>query len=369
MKKIVIVTIIVLLAAAFIIFGLAELKQILEVLKKSNPLFLLVALFFEIACLCNNALTFGSLYRLVGLKEKRRQLFLLTTAANFINLIAPSGGVGGIAVFIDAARRRNVSTARVMVVGVLYLVYEYAALFCILLLGFLVLIRRNNLNAGELVAASFLLVIALADGAILVLGYKAPGKLGNLLAWLARLVNRILKPFLHRDVLQIEHAYRFSREVAEGIATIRGSRTNLIWPFLFTLNNKALLLCVLASTFLALNTPLTIGTLVGGFSISYLFFYASPTPSGVGIVEGVMPAALNTLKVPITEAILITLVFRSMTIWFPFCVGAVTLRFLHSPQGASHEDGASGTKAANVKDPGLQRLKRRLQGSPQDNQH
>jgi uncharacterized protein (TIRG00374 family) len=335
-KKIIVI-IVVLLAAAFIIFGLSELKQILEVLKKSNPVFLLVAFGFEIACLFNNAATFNALYRLVGLKERRWRFFLLTTAANFINLIAPSGGVGGIAVFIDAARKRNLSTARVMVVGVLYLVYEYAALFCILLLGFIVLIRRNNLNAGELVAASLLLVVALADGAMLVLGYKAPGKLGNVLAWLARLANRVLKPFLHREVLKVESAHRFSREVAEGIATIRGSRRNLIWPFLFTLNNKALLICVLASTFLAVNTPFTIGTLVGGFSISYLFFYASPTPSGVGFVDGIMPAALNTLRVPITEAVLITLVFRAMTIWFPFLVGAAALRVLHRPQEGSQE--------------------------------
>jgi uncharacterized protein (TIRG00374 family) len=341
MKKIIII-IVVLLAAAFIIFGFSELEQILVVLKKSNPIFLLVAFLFESICLFNNASTFHALYRLVGLQEKRWQLFLMTTAANFINLIAPSAGVGGIAVFLDAARRRKISTARVMVVGVLYLVYEYAALFCTLLLGFIVLIRRHNLNAGELVAAGFLLVIALADGAMLVLGYKAPQKLGNVLAWSARLINRILKPFLHRDAVKIEHAYQFSREVAEGIATIRGNHRNLIWPFLFTLNNKALLLCVLASTFLALDTPFTIGTLVGGFSISYLFFYASPTPSGVGFVEGILPAALHTLRVPITEAVLITLVFRTMTIWIPFFIGAAALRLLHRPQGASDEDGKKG---------------------------
>jgi uncharacterized protein (TIRG00374 family) len=319
MRKIIIV-VVVLLAAAFIVFSFSELEQILEVLKRSNLLFLLVAFLFEIVCMFNMASTFGALYRLVGLREKRWQLFLMATAANFINLIAPSGGVGGIAVFLDAARRRNISTARVMVVGVLYLVYEYAALFCVLLLGFVVLIRRNNLHAGELVAAGLLLVIAMADGAILVL------------AWLTRLVNRLLKPFFKRDVLKIEKAYGFSREMAEGIATIRRGRTNLIWPFLFTLNNKVLLLCVLASTFLALNTPFTIGTLVGGFSISYLFFYASPTPSGVGFVEGIMPAALNTLQVPLTQAILITLVFRGMTIWLPFLTGAAALRLLHRPR-------------------------------------
>jgi len=237
--------------------------------------------------------------------------------------------VGGIAVFLDAAKSRKIPVGKVMVVGVLYLVYEYAALFCILALGFIVLIRRHNLNAGELVAAGFLLLVALADGAVLFLGYKSSEKLGKLLAWLSQLGNRILRPFIHRDFLKIENAYKFSSDVAEGIATIRGSRKNLIWPFLFTLNNKALLLCVLAFTFLALDTPFSAGTLVGGFSISYLFFYASPTPSGVGIVEGILPVTLNTLRVPYTEAVLITLVFRGVTVWFPLIMGAVAFRLLH----------------------------------------
>jgi uncharacterized protein (TIRG00374 family) len=128
--------------------------------------------------------------------------------------------------------------------------------------------------------------------------------------------------------LDVEHAYGFSREVAEGISAIRGSHDKLIRPFLFTLNNKFLLLCILAFSFLALNTPFTLDILVGGFSISYLFFYASPSPSGVGMVEGIMPTALSTLGVPFTEAVLITLVFRAVTLWFPFVVGGLSFRWL-----------------------------------------
>jgi uncharacterized protein (TIRG00374 family) len=329
MRKIVLV-IVAILAVAFVIFSFAELQNILNTLKKSNLIFLLIAFVFEIICLYNTSATFGALYRLVGLQESRWRLFLMTTAANFVNLVAPSGGVGGIAVFLDNARKRKISTGRVMVVGVLYLVYEYAALFCVLLLGFIVLIRRHNLNAGELIAAGFLLLIALADGTVLYLGYKSSEKLGRLLAWLSRLVNRIMSPFFHRDLLKVENAYHFSREVAEGISTIRGSHKNLIWPFLFTLNNKALLICVLAFSFLAFNTPFSTGTLVGGFSISYLFFYASPTPSGVGFVEGILPVALNTLMVPITNAVLITFLFRAVTLWFPLLVGAVAFRILQN---------------------------------------
>jgi uncharacterized protein (TIRG00374 family) len=337
MRKIVLI-IVALLAVAFVVFSFAELQNILDTLRKSNLVFLLVALLCEIICLYNTSATFGALYRLVGLQESRWRLFLMTTAANFVNLIAPSAGVGGIAVFLDDARSRKISTGRVMVVGVLYLVYEYAALFCILLLGFIVLIRRHNLNTGELIAAGFLLLIALADGTILYLGYRSSEQLGRLLAWLSRLVNRFFTPFFHRDLLKVEAAHHFSREVAEGISTIRSSHKNLIWPFLFTLNNKALLICVLAFTFLALNTPFSTGTLVGGFSISYLFFYASPTPSGVGFVEGILPVALNTLNVPFTNAVLITLLFRAVTLWFPLVVGAVTFRILQKRRQVPAEE-------------------------------
>jgi uncharacterized protein (TIRG00374 family) len=329
MRKIITV-IVILLAVAFVIFSLTELHSILDALKKSNIIFLLIAFLFELICLYNTSVTFGALYRLVGLKESRWQLLLMVNAANFVNLIMPSVGLGGMVVFLDSARSRKFPAARIMVIGALFMVYEYAALFCALAVGAIVLVRRNNLNAGELVAAGFLLAVALADAMVLILAYKSPERLGNLLAWLSRLVNRLLKPFLHRDWLKAENAYKFSSEMAEGIATIRGSRKSLIWPFLFTLNNKALLMCVLAFTFLALGTPFSAGTIVGGFSISYLFAYASPTPSGVGFVEGILPVALHTMTVPLTQAILITLAFRAVTLWFPLALGFIAFRLLQS---------------------------------------
>jgi hypothetical protein len=66
-----------------------------------------------------------------------------------------------------------------------------------------------------------------------------------------RLANRVLIHFNRSDYFNTGTAYSFSRDLAEGISAIRGRRTDLVWPFLFTLNNKALLLLVLAFTFSA----------------------------------------------------------------------------------------------------------------------
>ncbi len=331
MRKI-IIALVLFLAVVFVIFRFSELKNILATLHRSDYRFLILAIFFELIWLFNNASDYGSLFRLVGLKEKTSHLILVATAANFINVVAPSVGIGGMAIFMDDAARRNHSTGRVTVVGVLFILFDYLAFFCVLALGILVLIRRNNLNAGELTAAAILLAIAASLAFLLYLGYKSAERLGNALAWLARLVNRILRPFMHRDYLKEDRAHFFAREAADGIAMLRGKRKELLWPFLYALNNFALLICVLAFTFLAWGTPFSIGTLVAGFAIAYLFLIVSPTPSGLGVVEGVMTIALNTLRVEWAAAALITLTYRFITFWFPLGVGAVAFRILGGKQ-------------------------------------
>jgi uncharacterized protein (TIRG00374 family) len=301
-----IILLILFLAVLFVFLSFSELQNIAETLQQSNWIFLTFAILFECLWFYNFAITFGSLYRLLELEETRGRLLLMATA-----------------------RQRDQPTGRVTVVGVLFVLYDYAAFLCVLTLGLVVLFRRNHLTAGELSATAILMLIALAMASLLYLGYKSSERLGKVLAWMARLVNRVVRPFIHREYLKEENAHAFARDAAEGIAIIRSKRKALLWPFLFALNNKALLICVLAFTFLALGTPFSVGTLVGGFSIAYLFLIVSPTPSGVGVVESILPVALNSLRVQWAAAVLITLVYRAVTFWFPLLVGAVAFRILN----------------------------------------
>jgi glycosyltransferase 2 family protein len=327
MRKI-LISLILFMGVVFVILRISEIKDILKTLEHSDYRFLVAAVLIELLWLFNSATDYGSLFRLVGLQEKTPHLVLVATAASFVNVVAPSVGIGGMAVFIDDAARRNHPTGRVTVVGVLYILFDYLAFFCVLALGFVVLIRRNNLNAGELTAAAILLAIATGVAFLLYLGYKSSERLGNTLAWLARLVNRLLRPFIHRDYLQEQKAHFFAEEMAEGILMLRGKQKEMLWPFLYALNNFALLICVLAFTFLAWGTPFSVGTLVGGFAISYLFLIVSPTPSGLGVVEGVMTVALSSLRVEWAAAALITLTYRVITFWLPLAIGAVAFRIL-----------------------------------------
>jgi uncharacterized protein (TIRG00374 family) len=282
----------------------------------------------ELKNIYNIAIDYSLLYKLVGLVEDKKRLLLVSVAATFVNVVAPTAGIGGMAVFLDDAKKRNLSSGRVTVVGALFVLFDYIAFLFILALGWVVLIRRNNLNAGEITASLILLGLAVLFTFLLLLGYRSATALGNALAGMAGLVNRVLRPFIHREYLSAGRAHEFAAEMAEGLSTLRGKKKNLIWPFLFALNSKALLICVLAFTFLAFGTPFTVGTLVGGFSIGYLFLIVSPTPSGLGVVEGAMAVALNTLRVNLGAAVLITMAYRGLTFWFPLGVGGVAFRIL-----------------------------------------
>ena len=332
MRKIIQV-IVIILAILYVVVSFTQIQSIIETLRKGNLPFLLIAILFELLCLFNSAVVYGSIYQLVGLTETRRRLFLMSTAATFVSMIAPSGGVGGMAVFIDSARQRNLSSGRVLVVGILYLLYEYASLLCVVTFGFIVLIRRNNISAGEVSAALFMLAIAVADAVVLYLGYKSQDRLGRLLVGVSKFINRLLKRFFHRDLINVDHAYNLSVEIADGIKTIRSNPKKIVWPFLFALNNKAILICILAFTFMALNVPFSVGTIIGGFSIGQLFYYISPTPGGVGVVEGIFPLALTTLRVPFGKAMLITLTYRAVTLWLPLLVGFISFRVLQKDYG------------------------------------
>jgi uncharacterized protein (TIRG00374 family) len=327
MRKVIIIIILV-LGIALIAFSFSELKNISETLAHSNWRFLAVAFFFECLWIYNVAIDYSLLYRLVGLHEDKKRLLLVSSAATFVNVVAPTAGIGGMAVFLDDAKRRNHSTGRVTLVGALFVLFDYIAFLFVLALGWVVLIRRNDLNAGEITASLILLGLAVAFAVLIYLGYRSAQALGNALAWLARKVNAILRPFIHREYLSEARAHEYSAELEEGFSTIRGRKKNLIWPFLFALNSKALLICVLAFAFLAFGTPFTVGTLVGGFSIGYLFLIVSPTPAGLGVVEGAMAVALDTLRVRVDAAVLITLVYRALTFWFPLAVGGVAFRLL-----------------------------------------
>ncbi len=318
---------ILLLALSFVFSQFAHLEEFMAVLQRGQPGWIALAFLVQATWLLNQTAQYRAAYRVLGIERKIRDMLPLILASNLLNVAMPSGGISGVAVLLTDAQRHGYSTARVTLAGVLYIVFDYVAFSVVLALGLAVLIRRNNLSAIEIAPSIIMFCAAIGLSAIVLLGMRSADALERVLVWMARAVNWTVRPIIQRGYISETAAHNFAVEAAEGLKVLRQQRRgSWLFPIALALSNKALLIMLLFLIFLAFDQPFTVGTLTAGFSIGYLFTIVSPTPMGIGIVEGAMTLALRTLRVPLEAAAIITVVFRGFTIWLPLVYGSVALQ-------------------------------------------
>jgi uncharacterized protein (TIRG00374 family) len=317
-----------LIGILYIIWRLSEVQAIVDTLRRGDWRFLILAFLLVGAWTLNIAISFRTIYRSIGLSETVNNLLPVVVAAQFVNVIAPSAGMSGMVVFLAEAKRRNYSTGKATIGAALYVLFDYVAFLCVLAVGLIVLFRRNNLNVGELVATAMLVGVAIFLSILIYLGLRSSVQLGNVLSWLAHLINYLLKPFLHREYLSEERARDFADEAADGLRELRWDPKKMLLPMLLALTKFGFLISIMLVSFLAFKVNVSPGTLIAGFSIAYLFLIISPTPSGLGIVEGMLTLSLTSMYIPLGAAAVVTMAYRGFTFWLPLVFGMAAFRWL-----------------------------------------
>lgn len=337
----IIIAVILFVGILFVISNFAEFKNIISTLQRGNWLIILLALTAQLFWYAAVAAGLKAIYWMLGMPVQHLRLLRLAIAGDFMNIVFPSVGISGMSVFINDAQQRGQSPARAAVAGTLYTLFDYIAFLCFLVVGMLVLIKRNDLGWGEIVASIYILLVAIALSVLLYLGMRSATALGTALVWLAHRVNRLLFPFIKRNYVSEEHARSFAHDAAEGINILRRQPRLMLWPVLFAIVSKSLLVVILTLAFIAFQVPFSVGTIIASFSTSYLFLIISPTPAGVGIFEGAMTLSLTSLHVTLADAAVITLTYRAVTFWFPLLLGFIVVRSL-GQSGKPKIDAATG---------------------------
>ena len=94
----------ILIGIVFLLFNQAELGSIVDTLQQADLRYILMALAVEALYMLNVAGSYHSVYSALGLKEQIDRLILMAASANFVNVVAPSGGVGGLGIFMFLSR-------------------------------------------------------------------------------------------------------------------------------------------------------------------------------------------------------------------------------------------------------------------------
>jgi uncharacterized protein (TIRG00374 family) len=326
-----------LLILAFVIVVISrftEAQKLVRTLLGGRPEWVAAALLFQCVYYVIFTAVFQSALWTVEVGGRLRDYIPVWFTSVFLNITAPSAGMTGAAVFIDDAARRGQSAARAAAGTILVLVADYSAFSLVMISGMIVLFATRNLHAYEVIAAVILLVFIISLSSILLMGLWRPARLGRLLAWLQRTLTRIAARFRRRSFLPDDWAARNAAEFSQAAAAIKLHPERLARTYALAMAAHLAELLTLFMLFRAFRAGIHPGVLVAGYSVGILFWLVAITPSGIGVVEGVMTLVLSSLGVPVEKATLIALSFRGLTFWLPLTIGFFLLRrsrsFRHS---------------------------------------
>ncbi len=264
----------------------------------------------------------------VNVQSSVWELLPVTWAALFANLAAPTGGAVGAALFVDEVARRGESRARATVGVMLMHVVDFGMLSLFALASLGILFAKSEVAFYEVAASLILFGAVMAMAAALVSGRWRPRWLRAGLDWIQRTINRV-GGWLRRPALLDETwSARNTDEFQAAAQAMFDHPRALLWTTLTAFVAHAIDLLSLYTIFLAFDQPVTPSVLFVGYSMTVLFGVVSPTPNGVGVVEGIMPVIYTSLGLPLAKATVISLAFRGMTFWLPMVAGFFLLRRL-----------------------------------------
>ena len=305
-----------------------EIKHLAQTLQQGKWPWVLAAAGLQILFYVTYTALYQVSFAIVDVKLRLRDLLPVTFAAVFINSTAPSAGIAGTALFVDEARRHDQPAGRATVGAGLTLLLDYLSFAVVLAAGLILLVTKHNLTRLELVSALILFLFISVVGTVIGLGVWRPEGLRRLLGWVQRLVNRVGNWVKRPSLLPDEWPDKTSAEFAVAGEAMKARPASLLGGLGVGLVMQLVDLASLYCLFLAFYQPVHLGVLETTFAMTMLFWIVSPTPSGIGVVETVMPLVYSSLGIPLAVGTIINLAFRGLTFWIPMFLGFLLLRRL-----------------------------------------
>jgi len=319
---------ILLLFSVYLLWHFAELKNVSRMLWRIKWSHLVTLLLLEFLFLVNRGQIFCSLYRRVHLKLTVFESTLMFVAAYALNILVPSAGVSGAAVYLAAARAQKISKSRILLILLLFYFIGFVALAALLMVAFLYLYTLQGVRSFYLVSFALLLSIIISFVAVFFWSIRNKTLFLKICAKLILLANWVVR-FLRLPALLPEGADHLYQEIVLLREMLSGDCW-LFWePFSYFLLGNVYEILILAIIFWALGTHLPLMAVAVGYGIGLLFMLISVTPAGVGVVEPLMVLAFISLGATLEVSAAAVVVFRAVTFWLPLPFGVtLTRRYL-----------------------------------------
>lgn len=319
-KKLITPTILA-LTAYFIVKNINSGIAVADVLLEAKPQFLLLVFLTQAFYLYVYVMLYKQAFDFYNVKWSVKEVILLELSATYISLVAPFGTISRASIFLHKAKKDGFRvfgvTAGLLLATSLY----FLALFAFLTLSMIFLYVERNLLSYELIAYLLFSVIVLAIIAILSSGLLSEKIYFKLFDYFQFAINKLNFFAKHKQLFADNWVHLNGELFIKKLRELHTKRKLIREFVLLAIAVHIIQLFTLYFTFMAFGVSLSPAEILVGYSIGTLFITISPTPQGIGFVEVVLPASLQSLNVDISTATLATLAYRAITLWIPAIIG------------------------------------------------
>jgi uncharacterized protein (TIRG00374 family) len=308
-----------------VLSNFAEIKILAITLARGEPLWVVAAGCVMVPYYLVYAVSYQMAYDAVGIKRSVRELLPVIFGMLFVNLVTPTGGSAGVALFVDDATRRGHSGGRAMSGTILQMLTDFGSLSVGVIASLILLQMDGALTVYHVAGAAFQIAITVVLTISLMMGLWAPSLLIHLLRGIQRLGNGLARLIHQPHFFAEDWAQAYAEELTEASRSIARHPAHLAGAFLAMIVADLLAMAALYFLFLAFGAPVSLEAVAVGYIVGILFWMIPITPQGVGLVEGAMTFAFISFEVPAYQAAAITLTFRGLIFWLPMALGFALL--------------------------------------------
>ncbi|MGA2286395.1 MAG: lysylphosphatidylglycerol synthase transmembrane domain-containing protein [Dehalococcoidia bacterium] len=321
-----------LLVVVLIATNLDEARQIASELRSARPSYLGAAAAVEVLFVLNLTLFYATTFWATGLRASVRRFVFITQASYFVNLVSKTGGIGGIAFYLQEARWSRQSAARVSAAYMAAYVLGYAAFVVVLIVALILLYLQGSLTEAEVIASLIITVIIVVVGAVPVAALSSRRALQRMYLLGARAANGVASRLGREEVVDLDSTRVAADELYEAITFVAKRPLKYLVPFLHALGIGVLSAALLYLMAHAVRADINVRQALSAYAISLLFSLVAITPSGLGFVEASLSVLLVSFGVSRNTAIAAALGYRFFAFWLPVALGAASLLVLQRIQ-------------------------------------
>ncbi|MCC7290205.1 flippase-like domain-containing protein, partial [bacterium] len=184
----------------------------------------------------------------------------------------------------------------------------------------------NHLNDYQIIASQVLLIINLVIIGVISFILLLPQFSIKAATFAGTFSNILFKPVLRKSLINTTKLSGYIHEVQKASGNFSHSLSKFLGSLPLSLLYHLLNILILAIAFKAYGDSPAIEIVIAIYGTIVLFSSVSPTPQGVGIVEGLAQITAVSIGVPSEHAVVAILSYRIMTLWLPALLGLFVFR-------------------------------------------